>query len=432
MELIQDPRNLPNFIPYYLGWDKSGNAGTGGIGIHHPKGDVKKISIDNDPLINYTSNINWYGGSVSQPGTHWKSIIDVGTQEGGSSGSPILNNQHKVIGQLHGGQSGCAPVVKYYGKFNVSWTGNDASDNRRRLDHWLDPNNTGVNTINGQSPFAISGPTTVCSSFNSTFTLNSGATVDWDCSDNIIIVSENTDTCTVHALNSYVSGIGTITANVSISGSCSFTLEKNVWVGKPKTIIESIETEYVTNPEVPDSFPVNSASFKLEPDAYGYINFGAEFFIDQALQWNLDFPPTNVCDVIQYGDHVTLLGRNDGSFFFTMQAENECGNGFPAFVNVTVGDNDNPFPMLLSVSPNPTSDVLSVELSEEQETETAEKIKKQKIDIKLYNNMQIPVYANIKYEKKFDVNVSNLPTGIYQLQVIYKEKKLSKQILIQR
>jgi len=42
--LIQDPRNVTGFLPYYLGWDRSGNPGTGGVGIHHPKGDVKKIS----------------------------------------------------------------------------------------------------------------------------------------------------------------------------------------------------------------------------------------------------------------------------------------------------------------------------------------------------------------------------------------------------
>ena len=42
LRLKQDPRNLIGFNPYYLGWDRSGNSGTGGVGIHHPKGDVKK------------------------------------------------------------------------------------------------------------------------------------------------------------------------------------------------------------------------------------------------------------------------------------------------------------------------------------------------------------------------------------------------------
>ncbi|OJV37513.1 MAG: hypothetical protein BGO29_03455 [Bacteroidales bacterium 36-12] len=58
LQLIQDPRNLQGFEPYYLGWDRSGNAGTGGVGIHHPRGDVKKIAT-----LNYPSNNNWNGNN---------------------------------------------------------------------------------------------------------------------------------------------------------------------------------------------------------------------------------------------------------------------------------------------------------------------------------------------------------------------------------
>ncbi|WP_159049815.1 hypothetical protein [Tannerella serpentiformis] len=42
LKLKQDPCNLIGFNPCYLGWDRSGNSGTGGVGIHHPSGDVKK------------------------------------------------------------------------------------------------------------------------------------------------------------------------------------------------------------------------------------------------------------------------------------------------------------------------------------------------------------------------------------------------------
>jgi hypothetical protein len=44
--LTEDPRNVSGITPYYLGWDRSGNAGTGGVGIHHPNGDVKKIWLN--------------------------------------------------------------------------------------------------------------------------------------------------------------------------------------------------------------------------------------------------------------------------------------------------------------------------------------------------------------------------------------------------
>lgn len=44
LELIEHPRDKTGVSPYFLGWDRSGNAGTGGVGIHHPRGDLKKIS----------------------------------------------------------------------------------------------------------------------------------------------------------------------------------------------------------------------------------------------------------------------------------------------------------------------------------------------------------------------------------------------------
>ena len=44
LRLSEDPKNLTNYRPYYLGWDKSGLSGNPGVCIHHPKGDVKKIS----------------------------------------------------------------------------------------------------------------------------------------------------------------------------------------------------------------------------------------------------------------------------------------------------------------------------------------------------------------------------------------------------
>jgi len=70
-----------------------------------------------------------------------------------SSGSSLINSDKKIIGQLYG-LYWCADIqcdnpvaqIVAYGKFSVSWTGSDtpipAKDNRRKLQPWLDPNNT--------------------------------------------------------------------------------------------------------------------------------------------------------------------------------------------------------------------------------------------------------------------------------------------------
>ena len=150
--LTEDPMTLSNFTPFYLGWDHSGGSGMPGVCIHHPKGDVKKIStVASQPL-----STQYKGYTVSENYTHWKVTWTStqnghGTTEGGSSGSPLLTSEHKVIGQLHGGKSYCDDLnaPDWYGKFNVSWTGNGNSSIHRRLNCWLDSISTGEQAIEG-------------------------------------------------------------------------------------------------------------------------------------------------------------------------------------------------------------------------------------------------------------------------------------------
>ena len=103
----------------YAGWDASENVGSPAVAIHHPNVDEKSISFENDPTVPSS-----YGGSTS-PGdsTHVKvTDWDKGTTEPGSSGSPLFDLNHRVIGQLHGGGAACGnDLPDYYGRFNTSW-----------------------------------------------------------------------------------------------------------------------------------------------------------------------------------------------------------------------------------------------------------------------------------------------------------------------
>jgi hypothetical protein len=80
--------------------------------------------------------------------------------EGGSSGSPLFNNNHRVIGQLYGYASCPSPNcrnpsadIANYGKFSVSWDNN--TNPKRRLQDWLDPNNTGVTVLDGSCSIPV-------------------------------------------------------------------------------------------------------------------------------------------------------------------------------------------------------------------------------------------------------------------------------------
>jgi hypothetical protein len=213
--LTQNPHNVLGVTPYYLGWDRSGNAGTSGVGIHHPKGDVKKISAANQ-ILNYSGSIIWDSVYLSAPNTHWAATFYNGYIEGGSSGSPLINNSHRVIGQLHGGYAVCnTNYVKFYGKFDVSWTGNGAVDNRRKLQPWLDPAGTNPTTLDGRTSI-LAGPSFFFSS--GTFTLQnvpSNATVTYSVSSGLT-ASKFGNEIVVYVQNS--SGQGWLSVNVSYDG----------------------------------------------------------------------------------------------------------------------------------------------------------------------------------------------------------------------
>lgn len=140
--------NIPaDYEPYYAGWDISGDISPSGVSIHHPAGDVKKISTYTTPLVNDQWGTN--------PGTHFKvnwarTDNGHGTTEGGSSGSPLFNDQGRIIGQLTGGESGCNNLAgpDYYGKMSFSWKMNGTHDSLK-LAPWLDPLNVGSSTTDG-------------------------------------------------------------------------------------------------------------------------------------------------------------------------------------------------------------------------------------------------------------------------------------------
>lgn len=133
---------------YYAGWNRGTTAATQATAIHHPSGDVKKISRENNALTTAT----WSGAQTWRV-ANW----DQGTTEPGSSGSPLFDQNKLIIGQLYGGGAACSGLINnnqpdYYGRFDISWTGGNT--NSTRLRNWLDPTNSGATTQNGYNPNA--------------------------------------------------------------------------------------------------------------------------------------------------------------------------------------------------------------------------------------------------------------------------------------
>ena len=134
----------PEWEVVYAGWDKSGSIPQAGTSIHHPVADIKKISLDFKPLVAEAFN-------KGEPRNHWRTNWNQGITESGSSGSPLFDQNHRVVGQLHGGDSDCISkfLTDYYAKLSESWKGGGTPETR--LSDWLDPVDANVDFLDGTS-----------------------------------------------------------------------------------------------------------------------------------------------------------------------------------------------------------------------------------------------------------------------------------------
>jgi hypothetical protein len=161
------------------GWSKSANASSSGVSIHHPAGDVKKISTYTTALTSATPTL---GQSPNQQtgatNAYWlvswaHTTHGTSVTEGGSSGSPLFNNNGLVVGTLTGGSSQCYNTSgrEYYGKMSYHWQSNGSANNKR-LQPWLDPvplSQTTCNYLDLTSSFYVIPAAHVFSAGNSSY-----------------------------------------------------------------------------------------------------------------------------------------------------------------------------------------------------------------------------------------------------------------------
>lgn len=148
-KLLLFNNNVPlAYNVYFNGWDLLNQASTSGVCIHHPSGDIKKVSTYNSTL----TTSGWNGSGYN---SHWRvfwtsTTNGYGVTEGGSSGSPLFNQDGSIVGTLTGGSSYCSTpyLPDYYGKFSYSWESNGTTASSH-LKEWLDPDTTGVSLLSG-------------------------------------------------------------------------------------------------------------------------------------------------------------------------------------------------------------------------------------------------------------------------------------------
>lgn len=145
--LLLDNLSLANATSwglFYAGWDNSDvqNTVTEVTGIHHPAGDIKKICRADDNGNGIFHANNGFPTAATWEIDAWED----GVTEPGSSGSPLFDQNGRIIGQLYGGAAACSGTVNngqldYYGRLGVSWG--------LGIGGYLDPTSCGgSNTVN--------------------------------------------------------------------------------------------------------------------------------------------------------------------------------------------------------------------------------------------------------------------------------------------
>ena len=125
----------------HAGWSIEETPPTSGVVIGHPRQDIKKITLDDDPLTEISA--------------YWVATFDHGTVESGSSGAPLFNENHQVVGLVRSalgidheacsgpdGDDNAATIL--FPKLAVLWNLGDPGE---RLSDFLDPDDTGVTEL---------------------------------------------------------------------------------------------------------------------------------------------------------------------------------------------------------------------------------------------------------------------------------------------
>jgi len=403
----------------YSGWSRNTVGIQNTTIIHHPAGDVMKISRDDQPPVFAT-----FLGSQE-----WQLVLDQGATNGGSSGAPYYDQNHRIIAQHHGinqnNADQCLNTNKFGGRFNVSWDG-DGTD-ATRLRNWLDPSNSGAMTIDSRAiPFAT-GPTLVCTT--GTFTLQNqpiGSTVTWSsASPTTLTIDSNSGVAT---RQNGANGIVIITASVTMPGGCNPALYTFSTFAGPPTATNS-------------TLIYPSGMRGIDPVtlcAGCSYNFMVDFASGaSSYTWVL---PSGFSFVSGRNSATPGIKTSTASGTYVMysSANNTCGSSWThnLTINISGGGGQQ---QRIAVYPNPTSTDLII-ASTQSDLAITDNIDNnepkltsiEEFSAKLLDQFSSELRKGTSENGKVVFDVRNIKKGIYYLHVIRGQELVVRQILIDK
>jgi len=161
LTLVEIDDDIPfSYDLFFGGWSREDQPTPESVTIHHPQGDGKRISFDRDPS-SVTAYAEPNGGDTHLRIGNW----ELGTTEVGSSGSPLFDENQRIVGVLSGGAAGCDGDgdigdnnrPDWYGRAALGFENGDYQG--ATLTDWLDPTNSGTQVLDGISQLDVDDDT---------------------------------------------------------------------------------------------------------------------------------------------------------------------------------------------------------------------------------------------------------------------------------
>ncbi|WP_235298478.1 T9SS type A sorting domain-containing protein [Portibacter marinus] len=406
------------------GWSRSTTPATSGVSIHHPRGDAKKIS-DYNTTVQSDDNYTLSNGGNVVGDFHWVVDWNIGVTEGGSSGSPLFDQNHRIIGQLAGGNAGCGSSVQDdgYGRFHNSWTG--GGTNATRLSNWLGGSSNPMTTNTVEVPYIdhdLGGSIYYCSGTEVFTLINTppGRSVSWYVSPSNLFStsgghasSGSGNTATIAPANSSSSGFSAIYFTLSKPGFNDVVLSRFFWLGKPKRPITSPVNNSIEDRDLASSFNVSINT--CEGVENGACN--GVWSASGAISEN---NPSYV------GPSQSYYADYQGLGTWSTYTTNVCGNSPTASGDINVKPPFNPGLQVIDVN-NPVRDFVNLSVTSQKKNVSATS----KFDLQIIDqNGNIQLSKSYLIGQNHQINVSNLISGMYYLRVANEGQVTTTKIFI--
>lgn len=440
---------------FYSGWNNQNTAPSAGVCIHHPSGDIKKISAYSSPATSTT-----WGGSVAD--THWEvhwtaTANGYGVTEPGSSGSPLFNTAGEIVGTLTGGDSYCNTPNQPddYGKLAKDWTSNGASASVR-LKPWLDPTNSGTINLSGiNAPcgtlpttdagirFIKSPATALCDSFVPVVTIRNygsanltSAIISYTIDGNVYqknwtgnLTSGSSANVTLPVVTGLTPGMHTFVSGTENPNNTTDGNTTNDAITKTFTVPDA---NGAVNLHLVTDKAADETTWEVV-DANGYVvasggpyTSGSSQTIDKTLCLSDGCYTLALYD--DYGNgmksgvtgQITLTGQGGSTTYATISGTGMWYKKEAAFCVAATGFSEEPQLLQVAVYPNPTNGLLQVSFTDSDYKQ-----------ITVSNALGQVVFTGATNQLNYSLSLADKSKGVYFVTVESANGKTVKKVIVE-